>query len=87
MIWYFMLHSKRADSLAQLDGIREDKIGNAVEKSIILFSVKLKYVNVNTHLFSLSSFFWHIYDIFTELCRNWNASNWQHMKRDFTGFN
>lgn len=52
-----MLHSKRADSLAQLDGIREDKIGNAVEKSIILFSVKLKYVNVNTHLFSLSSFF------------------------------
>lgn len=52
-----MLHSKRADSLAQLDGIREDKIGNAVEKSTILFSVKLKYVNVNTHLFSLSSFF------------------------------
>lgn len=52
-----MLHSKRADRLAQLDGIREDKIGNAVEKSIILFSVKLKYVNVNTHLFSLSSFF------------------------------
>lgn len=52
-----MLHSKRAHSLAQLDGIREDKIGNAVEKSIILFSVKLKYVNVNTHLFSLSSFF------------------------------
>lgn len=66
-----MLHLKRADSLAQLDGIREiNKIGNAVEKSIILFSVKLKYVNVNTHLFSLSSFFWHIYAIFTELCRN-----------------
>lgn len=53
-----MLHWKRADSSAQLDGIREiNKIGNAVEKSIILFSVKLKCVNVNTHLFSLSSFF------------------------------
>lgn len=51
-----MLHSKRADSLAQLDRIM-DKTGNAVEKSIILFSVKLKYVNVNAHLFSLSSFF------------------------------
>lgn len=58
-----MLHSKSADSLAQLDGIREDKIGNAVEKSIILFSVKLKYVNVNTHLFSLSSFFCLVFSV------------------------
>lgn len=58
-----MLHSKRADRLAQLDGIREDKIGNAVEKSIILFSVKLKYVNVNTHLFSLSSFFCLVFSV------------------------
>lgn len=56
-----MLHSKSADSLAQLDGIREDKIGNAVEKSIILFSVKLKYVN--THLFSLSSFFCLVFSV------------------------
>lgn len=58
-----MLHSKSADSLAQLDGIREDKLGNAVEKSIILFSVKLKYVNVNTHLFSLSSFFCLVFSV------------------------
>lgn len=58
-----MLHSNSADSLAQLDGIREDKIGNAVEKSIILFSVKLKYVNVNTHLFSLSSFFCLVFSV------------------------
>lgn len=58
-----MLHSKSADSLAQLDGIREEKIGNAVEKSIILFSVKLKYVNVNTHLFSLSSFFCLVFSV------------------------
>lgn len=58
-----MLHSKSSDSLAQLDGIREDKIGNAVEKSIILFSVKLKYVNVNTHLFSLSSFFCLVFSV------------------------
>lgn len=58
-----MLHSKSADRLAQLDGIREDKIGNAVEKSIILFSVKLKYVNVNTHLFSLSSFFCLVFSV------------------------
>lgn len=58
-----MLHSKSADSLAQLDGIREDKIGNAVEKSIILFSVKLKYVNINTHLFSLSSFFCLVFSV------------------------
>lgn len=58
-----MLHSKSADSLAQLDGIREDKIGNAVEKSIILFSVKLKYVNVNTHPFSLSSFFCLVFSV------------------------
>lgn len=58
-----MLHSKSADSLAQLDGITEDKIGNAVEKSIILFSVKLKYVNVNTHLFSLSSFFCLVFSV------------------------
>lgn len=58
-----MLHSKSADSLAQLDGIREDKIGNAIEKSIILFSVKLKYVNVNTHLFSLSSFFCLVFSV------------------------
>lgn len=56
-----MLHSKSSDSLAQLDGIREDKIGNAVEKSIILFSVKLKYVN--THLFSLSSFFCLVFSV------------------------
>lgn len=58
-----MLHSKSADSLAQLDGIREEKIGNAVEESIILFSVKLKYVNVNTHLFSLSSFFCLVFSV------------------------
>lgn len=58
-----MLHSKSADSLAQLDGIREDKIGNAVEKSIILFSVKLNYFNVNTHLFSLSSFFCLVFSV------------------------